>query len=177
MSAIVQCQYCGKKVYARRSDVLWCPKCRELRAKERFQRYELNQKEPCPDCGQPMTRRAEYCLVCSNRRRGEKRRGENNGYWRGGRTSANGYTLIRVNHCSGAGAYRPEHHIVWEEANGRPLPKGWVIHHLNGIKDDNQIENLMAMPRNSHNPDFLTKPYQERIQELELKLAQQGTAP
>ena len=34
-----------------------------------------------------------------------------------------------------------EHQQVWIEANG-PIPKGMYIHHINGKKQDNRIENL-----------------------------------
>lgn len=33
------------------------------------------------------------------------------------------------------------HRVVWEAANG-PIPAGMEINHLNGVKDDNRIENL-----------------------------------
>ena len=119
-----------------------------------------------------MLRRAEYCITCSNIVRGEKRRGANNGYWRGGKTRANGYVYVRVSPEPGGagGPYKAEHHIVWEEAHGLPLPDGWVIHHLNGIKDDNRPENLAAMPRNFHNPRLQFEPYQVRIHQLEAEV-------
>ena len=34
-----------------------------------------------------------------------------------------------------------EHRLVWIEANG-PIPDGYVIHHINGKKKDNRLENL-----------------------------------
>ncbi len=170
MSAALKCQRCDNEFTATRSDALWCPVCQVVREKERSQKYESRVKVACPDCRNPMGRGAEYCLPCSNRHRGEKRRAENNGNWKNGRTMNSGYVFVRVGHVRGQGAYRPEHCLVWEEANG-PIPKGWVIHHLNGVKTDNRLSNLAAMPRNSHHPDHLAKPYQQRIRELEVKLA------
>lgn len=42
-----------------------------------------------------------------------------------------------------------EHQTVWEQANG-PIPAGHVIHHVNGNRADNRIENLQAVTRKDH---------------------------
>ena len=38
---------------------------------------------------------------------------------------------------------------VWEEANG-PKSRDIAIHHINGDKTDDRLENLRAMPRHEH---------------------------
>jgi len=43
-----------------------------------------------------------------------------------------------------------EHRYMWEQANGK-IPTGWVIRYINGIKDDNRLENLEAVPRKGYN--------------------------
>ena len=42
-----------------------------------------------------------------------------------------------------------EHRDVWERHNG-PIPRGMIIHHKNGNKKDNRIENLQMMNFNEH---------------------------
>lgn len=63
-----------------------------------------------------------------------------------------------------------EHILVWESAHGA-IPKGWVIHHLNGTKSDNRLENLQALSTRKHHAVLEAKA--KRIQALEAQLKQQ----
>jgi HNH endonuclease len=58
-----------------------------------------------------------------------------------------GYVVVYV----GVGK-RPkyEHTIIAERSLGRPLKKGKVVHHINGIKDDNRNENLLICSSSYH---------------------------
>ena len=60
---------------------------------------------------------------------------------------------------------------TWREAHG-PIPKDWLIHHLNGDKGDNRLVNLAAVPRHPAHQGQVTAPYTIRIQELERLLKQ-----
>lgn len=42
------------------------------------------------------------------------------------------------------------HRVVWEENVGK-IPKGFIVHHINGDKWDNRIDNLSLMTHTGHN--------------------------
>ena len=58
---------------------------------------------------------------------------------------------------------------IWQEAHGL-IPKGWVVHHMNGNSGDNRIENLACVPRYPKHLGQITSPYRERIRKLEKEL-------
>jgi hypothetical protein len=68
--------------------------------------------------------------------------------WRGGQVDKNGYLYIKVyfDHpfysMANSLGYIAEHRLVMAEFLGRPLMCAEIVHHKNGIKTDNQIENL-----------------------------------
>lgn len=84
------------------------------------------------------------------RRKGGK--GENSAKWKGGICHHGPYIMIKCpNHPNANNrGYVNEHQLVWEKEHKQLLPRGWVIHHLHGIKDDNRPENMMACPKLKH---------------------------
>ena len=81
--------------------------------------------------------------------------------WKGGRQKDNrdGYILVwveshpsarKVTNSSSGGGYVLEHRLVMEKHVGRYLRPDEDVHHRNGIKDDNRIENLELMPHGTH---------------------------
>ena len=90
--------------------------------------------------------------------------GEKNVNWGGGRTKAKGYILVyEPNHpYSGKRNRIFEHRLIMEKKIGRYLYSYEVVHHINGIKDDNRIENLKLLPSNEHNKK-VQEIYQENI--------------
>ena len=86
----------------------------------------------------------------SEARRGDKnpmfgKRREQNPNWRGGIRFSRGYRQVHSpNHPNtDSHGYVSEHRLVMEAHLGRTLLPREVVHHINGIKDDNRIENLM----------------------------------
>lgn len=71
--------------------------------------------------------------------RGRKNVGPNSPNWKGGKyIDRNGYIRIYI----GRNEYRFEHILIMEQHLDRKLLKNETVHHKNGIKDDNRIENL-----------------------------------
>lgn len=71
--------------------------------------------------------------------------GKNNGHWVGGKKIQNGYILklIPIEERLTTKRYIYEHRYVMEKHLGRYLTKEETVHHLNEIKTDNRIKNLI----------------------------------
>ena|SRR3990167_2549344 len=69
--------------------------------------------------------------------------GEKSPNWKGGRNKSLGYIYIyKPGHPFAKSKYIAEHKYIMEQKLGRYLIKGENVHHKNGIRDDNRIENL-----------------------------------
>lgn len=100
------------------------------------------------------------------KKRGAKKK-ELHHSWTGGVhiNPRNGYRyVIKPETVKGKSRYVAEHRLVWVKEHGK-IPKGMVIHHINGDRLDNRIENLSMVSRseNSHHNEM----YIKRINELE----------
>lgn len=112
--------------------------------------------QACSDCGKERwvtmnknTPTAIRCFPCARL----KIRGANNPQWKGGRYKARGYILIKINredffysmarvrHNHSFG-YVLEHRLIMARHLGRNLQSWEIVHHKNGITDDNRRENL-----------------------------------
>lgn len=52
-------------------------------------------------------------------------------------------------YCWHEGKRRRHHVVVWELDNG-PVPRGYEIDHINGVRTDNRIENLRLVTRSQN---------------------------
>ena len=81
------------------------------------------------------------------------RRGEKSNAWKGGKyMDGCGYILIHAPdhaNCNSRG-YVKEHRLIMEAKIGRILKKTEVVHHINGDKKDNRIENLVVTNKHDH---------------------------
>ncbi len=91
------------------------------------------QKTPCVDCGEPSNKDCVRCKNCVDQT------GTANPNWRGGKYyNKKGYIMRLVSDRK----YVFEHVLVMEELLGRKLHQRENVHHLNGVKDDNRLDNL-----------------------------------
>jgi hypothetical protein len=76
--------------------------------------------------------------------------GPNHWNWKGGRYIRQGYVVVYLpdNPSSKADGYIFEHRLVMEQHLGRLLTSNETVHHKNGIKTDNRIENLELVSHN-----------------------------
>jgi HNH endonuclease len=107
----------------------------------------------CLNCGSTFyCRKSDRFRFCSKRC---AQLGSWSPHWKGGRHTQKGYVLIRLlddNHPAAPmrdiRGYVPEHRLIMAQALGRPLSRRETVHHVNGDKLDNRLENLEL--RSSH---------------------------
>ena len=110
----------------------------------------------CPVCGKERLVYGERiksdgrCRSCFQLR-------ERNPQWKGGRIrTPQGYIMIRLEKTSpfyGMAkntSYVCEHRLIMAQKLNRPLLKGEKVHHSNGIRDDNRLENLELISQGNH---------------------------
>lgn len=93
---------------------------------------------------------AYTALRRSNTKLNVNKGGPDSGNWKGGRRlNGEGYVEVWLPYdhplssmCAGGSHYAREHRIIMAESLGRPLNKDEQVHHINGDRSDNRIENL-----------------------------------
>ena len=148
------CRACGEiiEVYSLSGFCRDCFHARRGGRKERSKHQYgdlgvMGEKVFCSGCGRPI-HTSGCCFNC--------RGGVNKEY-------LEKYRLI-----SRGGEVLPEHRYLYILFHGS-IPKGFIIHHLNGLRGDNRKENLFAVKPRHHNGSALILETQKRIRLLEGK--------
>lgn len=136
----------------------------------------------CTECGKERWVRIRHgqpteklCLLCGIKHRMENYQRENHGMWKGGiRNSKDGYIEIRLSRddffypMANSVGYVLEHRLLIARHLGRCLLPWEIVHHKNGDKKDNRLENLELLPsKKYHIVDSYTK---SLIKQLEGKI-------
>jgi hypothetical protein len=139
------CLICGKKFYVPYSDnriknnipIKYCShKCTGIGLR-------TGKNVKCKYCGKEFyTTRNEFCShECAQKYKSENMRHKT--YYE------NGYVIEYDKNYNKKGNVK-QHRKIMEEYLGRKLTDNEIVHHINGIKSDNRIENLQVMTRSEH---------------------------
>lgn len=103
----------------------------------------------CVACGQWWLGTVKQRLFCSL---SCMAKGQNNPRWLGGRRILhNGYVVVFApTHPLATRHFVLEHRLVMEQTLGRLLTTNEHVHHLNGVKQDNRLENLVVLSPSEH---------------------------
>ncbi len=79
-------------------------------------------------------------------------RGDKSHAWKGGEITVKGRVLIHKPRHSRATSlgYVLRYHLIAEEATGNPIPKGVVIHHVDGTKNHDVNTNLVVCENDAY---------------------------
>jgi|GEM_PF-3973529 len=174
------CQVCGNNYLGARKTSLYCSnRCKFTGVTTPVREEEVEQALSLYQSGLTWKQVEETMKISSARkykivkiiksrmdfssRPGKKlnQTGANNDSWKGGRIKLSGYVSVKTaGHPRGMGGnrgYVMEHILVMEEHIGRYLvwqgrqhPDNEIVHHINGFRDDNRLENLVLMLSREH---------------------------
>ena len=186
-----KCKRCNLIIFNVSPQRLYCEACIKTRKNEQHRHYmterAIRENLRCVDCGTQLSwhsgkrEQAKKCQECYRKTVW----GPNSPAWRGGRkVDKDGYIFIwhpaphprRIGNLNRNGRktyYVAEHILNWEQHHNMPLPNGYTVHHLNGIKSANRPANLVALQSTRHSSGLVNEVLQERIRFLENQLAQQ----
>ena len=139
------CKFCGKKEWTRVNLVRQAMRKKEARG---------------------------ICRSCVPKTPRTHRTGKNSTNWKGGKFISNrGYIMVRsVGHPYTTNKYIFEHRLVMEKHLRRYLLPSETVHHKNGIKTDNRLENLELWSRQHSDGQRYAELSTENIKKLIVEL-------
>lgn len=161
-----KCPTCDKTFLARkhhfdrnRDKAYCCRKCWSNRPKKL---YTLE----CIVCGKtrsftPKQWGTRKGLFCSQVCVGISKTGPNHPMWKGG-IYAKGNTGYLMQYDEATRTHQRQHRFLMEKLLKRKLLDNEVVHHINGKKSDNRIENLCLMMDTKHRSLHMTQRHKER---------------
>jgi len=149
------CLVCDKQYTPTGKNQIYCSsKCNRNASSRRKRNFPIKLKDlACIVCNkvfhQKRYNNTEYCsssckkLGISRRYNGREVKGKKKHIWGSGYITNHGYRMISKKHPNSSKRGQIlEHVYIMSEHLGRPLEKHETVHHKNGIRDDNRLENL-----------------------------------
>lgn len=155
------CNVCGKefKISASRIKYGRGKHCSKRCGYESFKIKKVICK--CKICGKkfylkPSDIKFGKGIYCSKKCFGKGMRNNNHPQYKNGKTMVEGYFMILNPNrfCHNQPCRILEHRVIMEKYLHRKLRPKEVVHHINGIKTDNRIENLMVFINNKAHLEY-----------------------
>jgi hypothetical protein len=145
---ICQNDECGKEFFPKKAKAIYCSVACAGVAKRTYIGFI------CDTCGKKFevktseakSHNVRFCSnECKYKKFSEERRGAGTPWYKGGYIDSNGYKVITVDRKKYL-----EHRYIMEQHLGRKLAKNEEVHHLDGDKLNNDINNLIVLSKADH---------------------------
>jgi len=161
-----------------------------LIGKQYYRAYKLQR---CVDCGKQdwvllrEIKELRRCRKCTHKYMFTKdhplykyaKSWDKHPFWKGGRfVNGEGYVAVRLRKndnyykMTNGNGYVLEHRLVMAQHLKRFLKSIEIVHHINGIRVDNKLENLVIVEQRHNPPHTLVPILQDKIRTLEDQIVQ-----
>lgn len=147
---IISCENCGKEFqihpYQQLTRKFCSSKCYHISTRTT---KKLPPNTTCLQCGKPIYRKPSRLKkgfrYCSRECSGLSKRGKLPSNYKGGSIDKRGYKYICV-----SGKKLSEHRVIMESRLQRKLTRNEDVHHIDGNKSNNDINNLILLTKSKH---------------------------